>query len=247
MADDHQHDLRRSILALLPERHKRLNHAPAWWTESEFGNWNDLPEYKKEDWWLWDAKVAFYTANSHGAIEDVHNVVPLRALGAYSKKNALADPQGPGWRQSAKHPTTWEWPFRFKDYWNPTLRYELFCLLSLPAEATPMSSIWIKAARQRYTLASEKYEEWKRKEVQGTIDFLNFREGVKSAIKHEQAQEAASLRRVRRQARDRDPDRQIRRGIFNPMVQLFLMQDADPSRNIVENQGLQEMADDSTE
>jgi len=85
-----------------------------------------------------------------------------------------------------------------------------------------MAPNWIEAARVRYNNASIKYEEWKQKEVQGTIDFLSARKRAKdddkmTALEYEQYIDGRN--RQRRGRRARDPDRQLMRGVFNPTVE----------------------------
>jgi len=156
-----QDDIERLIDALVPKDEDISDMPPWWWTTEDFGSWDLQSEQSKVDWWRWTARVDILSeALDQGRYEDrVRRSVPLRALGAYRKKNALDDYTGPGWRQDGRYPDTWEWPFRFKDYWNPLLRAELEALVALPDDKTPMSRNWVVAARNRLRLAKQRFEE----------------------------------------------------------------------------------------
>jgi len=192
-----------AIKALLPSREYMLTHAPYWWDDVGLGNWNALLGTEKKDWWEWTIKIDLVSeADEQIRHEDKRGrSVPVRALGAYSKEGALASRDGPGWRQNTQRPDTWEWPFRFKDYWNPDLRAELFALIESPT--SPMSPFWIEAARKRYAAAAKAFVRRREKEQR----------------KRDKADEIFDIRKKRRESRRDDPQHQLtQRGYANPTI-----------------------------
>ena len=196
--------MERALEHLLPAREYMLTHAPDWWDEVGMGKWSSLHGDEKQEWWRWTVKIDIASE------ANVAREVPLRALGAYTKKNALDDPFGPGWRQNSNAPDTWEWPFRFKDYWNENLRLQLEAIVAAPR--TTFSPLWIQAARNRLRLCAERYQE------QQAAEQRRLKELKKRARAYELERDDRANARLRAEQRRDLPERRIRRGQIPSML-----------------------------